>query len=112
MARKKVNLARTLLTSSGLLENYSKAEALNRALCALHHWADAEGVSFLGASIEADRRYQLDLNGEGGGSHGLAHSTRYTGWDRRHDDNKAEGRPTGKQWSDDGVHYVDGIKQH
>lgn len=35
---------------------------------------------------------------------------RYRGWDRIHDDNKAEGRPVGGQWSDHSVHYVNGVK--
>lgn len=35
---------------------------------------------------------------------------RYDGWERIHDDNKAEGRPTGGQWSKEGVRYVNGRK--
>lgn len=34
----------------------------------------------------------------------------YSGWDARHDSNRAEGRPIGNQWSDDGVDYSNGFK--
>lgn len=110
MARKKINLAQRMFEGAELLRDHDPSESVARALCALRHWSDAHGISYLGASIEADKRYQNDLNGESSGTVGLAHSRRYTGWDRIHDDNKAEGRPVGEQWSDDGVRYVGGVK--
>lgn len=85
----------------------SPQEALDDALLGLRHWADSQGIIYAGAESRSFNQYMRDLAGESGGS---AHSARYTGWDRIHDDNKAEGRPVGGQWSDEGVRYVGGVK--
>lgn len=37
-------------------------------------------------------------------------SDQYTGYDRIHNDNRAEGRPTGKQWTSKGHDYSRGYK--
>lgn len=84
-------------------------DALDFALLCLRHWADDQGIVYAGAEARSFNQYMRDLAEDSGGA-GAAHSSRYTGWDRIHDDNKAEGRPVGNQWSDDGVRYVGGVK--
>lgn len=80
------------------------------------HVCDDSGLDLdFDACMEEARRNFNDEQCEDSGDfsrYGLAHSNKYTGWDRRHDDNKAEGRPVGNQWSDDGVYYVQGVKMH
>lgn len=88
-----------------------KADLLATVLQCLRHWADAQGITYAGGEAESFRRYMRDL-AEDSDNDGLAHSARYTGWDRCHDDNKAEGRPIGNQWADSNVEYRNGIKVH
>lgn len=87
----------------------SPQDTLDHILLILRHWADAQGIVYAGAEARSFNQYLRDLADDSGGA-GAAHSSRYTGWDRIHDDNKAEGRPVGNQWSDDGVRYVGGVK--
>jgi hypothetical protein len=110
MARKKVSRAARMLEVFG--REVTDADDLAEVLCCLQHWADANRISYSLAEAGRYRVYQGDMAGESAEPLGFAHSSTYSGWDRIHDDNKAEGRPVGNQWSDAGVDYSNGYKVH
>ncbi|MGQ2942947.1 MAG: hypothetical protein ACT6Q7_02980 [Blastomonas fulva] len=115
MARKKINKAMRAIEAAGYVDasfDGSKEhveEAMAKLVACLRHLSDAHGIIYWPVHNKAERLYLSDLQGEGGDD-GATHSSRYTGWDRRHDDNRAEGRPNGNDWSDAGVEYQNGIK--
>lgn len=79
---------------------------MERLLCGLQHLCDqTPGVIFHAAAAAARLTYDRDKNSAGGGE-----SMKYRGYDRIHDDNKAEGRPVGNQWTDADHYYENGIK--
>lgn len=115
MARKKINKAMRAIEAAGYVDGdfdgspEHVAEAMIKLVSCLRHLADAHGLQYWTLHNKAERLYLSDLQGEGSDG-GLTHSSRYTGWDRRHDDNRAEGRPNGADWSDASVRYENGIK--
>ncbi len=103
--KSKVEQARAAINHAGFAKAKDSPNearvALIRMIAAGRHFADAYDINYMDCANQALKIYQGDTN-----------SMKYKGWDRRHDDNKAEGRPVGNQWSDDGVYYVQGVKMH
>jgi hypothetical protein len=106
MARRKAASAELALAAAGF-DGDDPSWRLARMLCALRHWADRQGITYAGADVTANRHYLADVaTADQCRSDGLT----YDGWERIHDDNKAEGRPIGAQWSKEGVDYSNGYK--
>lgn len=112
MARRKANHAKRAIEAvEGQWDTLSaedKGWAIQRLLCALRHLADDEKLHFAKLDLGASRHHLQDVNTADGCKADLT----YSGWDQRHDDNKAEGRPIGGQWSSKGVDYSLGFKVH
>lgn len=109
MAKKKVRAARLAIDAAGYGAE-DDADATMRLLVALRHYCDSAGVTFARCEAEAYRIYMSDIRGADEAPHSAANSPRYSGWDRRHDDNMAEGRPVGNQWDDTNFFYQGGVK--
>lgn len=106
MARKKVKLAQSAIAAVGLSE-CDEGEAVARLMTALRHFCDAtEGLNWHLCTLAAERRYNADV----ASADGCAPVGGYDGWNRIHDDNKAEGRPIGDQWDSSRFYYRGGIK--
>lgn len=112
MARKKVNRAWRAMEAFcpdwSSLPASDQQEEMRRLLCALAHLARTVPVpSFVDLFFDAHADFGKDENSAraSGGE-----SMKYDGYNRIHDDNKAEGRPIGKQWTDEDHYYRGGIK--
>lgn len=110
MARRKRNAARKALEAvAGPWASLTKQEReweIQKMLCGLRHLAKDEGLIFAKMDAGAARHHLQDVCT----ADGCRAETVYSGWDRRHDDNKAEGRPIGRQWNSEGADYSLGIK--
>ena len=85
-------------------------EEMRRLICALGHLSRTVPVkSFVDLCLDGNLDFNKDENSARGG-HG--ESMKYDGYNRIHDDNKAEGRPIGNQWTNDDHYYKGGIKTY
>lgn len=117
MAKRKVAAALRALDAGGYIDRPAREAsnedvlwAMKQLLCGLRHMADERGMIFATADVTASRHFLADVTTGEKGCHGFPDPLRFSGWDRRHVDNQAEGRPIGGQWSDKGVHYRHGYK--
>ena len=112
MAKRKIALAKKALSAAfgdfDTMPDDQRGWAVQRLLCGLRHLATAEGLSYLKLDAGALRHQLQDVCA----ADNCKPDMHYSGWDRRHDDNKAEGRPVGNQWSAEGVDYSLGFKVH
>ena len=112
MARKKVAIAKRALSAAfgdfDAMPADQRGWAIQRLLCGLRHLASEESLSFDALDAGAARHHLQDVCA----ADNCKPDLRYSGWDRRHDDNKAEGRPIGNQWSSEGSDYSLGFKVH
>src|SRR5690349_10727960 len=98
METAKVKLAQHIVASSGF--QGSLDEQITKIICVLRHLCDEHGVIYSGCEARAAGKYFRDLDEESTEPTGASQSLHYTGWDCIHDNNKAECRPIGGQWSD------------